>query len=279
MRCDTDLHTHSTASDGSLSPADLVRLAADAQVQRLALTDHDTLAGLDAARRTAETLGIELVDGVEISTSWQRREIHVVGLWVRPEDPGLREALACQQRRRDERAERIGRRLEAKGMPGAWDGARQEAGDGPITRPHFARWLVARGHAPDLPTAFRKWLADGKTGHVSVDWPAIAAAVDWIRAAGGIAVLAHPLKYRLTATRLRQLVHDFAAVGGGALEIPVNERDPGRVSVCARLARESGLRASLGSDFHQPQRWRPTPGMLPELPPDLTPVWSPVPTT
>lgn len=276
MSHDTDLHTHSTASDGALTPAELVGLAARAGVRRLALTDHDTLAGLPAVREAAMAAGLDLVDGVEISSSWGRREIHVVGLWMRPDDPELRAALSGQQQRRDERAERIARRLAGKGMPGALEGARREAGTGPITRPHFARWLVAEGHAPDLPTAFRKWLADGRVGHVSVAWPEIDEVISWIRAAGGVAVLAHPLKYRLTATRLRQLVRDFAGGGGGALEIPVNEQDPERVAVCARLAGEFDLSASLGSDFHQPQRWRPMPGGLPDLPPGLTPVWEPV---
>ncbi len=271
---DIDLHTHTTASDGSLSPTELVRLAHEAGVRRLAVTDHDTVAGLEAARATAAEVGIDLVDGVEISCSWERREIHVLGLWIRPRDSALRAALEGQHARREARAERIARRLAGKGMPGALEGARDQAAGAPVTRPHFARWLVARGHAPDVPTAFRRWLGNGKAASVSVAWPAMAEVIDWIRLAGGVAVLAHPLKYRCTATRLRRLVTDFRAAGGTGLEFPASGADPGQVATCVRLAHETGLAASAGSDFHGPRPWQRTPGGVPHPPTAVTPIWS-----
>ncbi|MDQ2069659.1 PHP domain-containing protein [Natronospira bacteriovora] len=273
MHSDTDLHTHSTASDGRLAPAELVALAAEAGVRRLALTDHDTLAGLPEARAAAEDHGVELVPGLELSCQWRRQEIHVVGLWVDEQSPILTAALAEQAARREQRAERIAHRLEQNRMPGALDGARRLASGATLTRPHFARWLVETGHVPDMPTAFRRWLGRGKPAAVGFQWPPMSEAIDWIRQAGGVAVLAHPLKYRLTSTKLRALLADFAEAGGQAMEVRSGIMDGDRLRHCLARAEEYDLLASMGSDFHAPTRWQPVPGRLPTLPSGTRTVW------
>lgn len=273
MYSDLDLHTHSTASDGQLSPAELVRLAADSGVRRLALTDHDTIDGLEEAETAAAAAGVTLVPGVEISAQWRRQEIHVVGLWVDRHSPALQVALASQQQRRGQRAERIAAKLGQRGIQGSLAGAEALAQGGSLTRAHFARWLVAEGHVPDFPRAFRRYLARGKPAAVGIEWPEIDEVIGWIRAASGVAVLAHPLKYRLTATRLRALMSAFAEAGGGAAEVRSGADSGDRLRHCIALAESRGLLASMGSDFHAPSRWQPSPGRLPELPEGTATVW------
>jgi len=273
MFSDTDLHTHSTASDGRLAPAELLGLAAEAGVARLALTDHDTVAGLDEARQAAAVHGMELVPGVEISAQWSRREIHVVGLWVNDRDPAFLKHLETQAERRRHRAERIAHKLEKRGLKGSLDGAMALTEDGNITRAHFARWMVEAGHVEDFPQAFRRYLGKGKSAAVGIDWPALETVVDWIRQAGGLAVVAHPLKYRLTATRLRALLRDFAEAGGHGMEVRCGGDDAQRLRHCLVQAEESGLLASMGSDFHGPTNWQPSPGRLPTLPSGTATIW------
>jgi len=278
MHSDTDLHTHSTASDGQLAPAELVALAASAGVQRLALTDHDTVAGLPEAQAAADAHEMELVPGVEISCQWRRQEIHVLGLWVDTDCEALGAALASQAARRMERAERIAHKLEKNRMPGALEGACRIADGGSLTRPHFARWMVEAGHAADMPTAFRRWLSRGKPAAVGIQWPEMEDVIAWIRTAGGAPVLAHPLKYRLTATKLRALLADFAEHGGQGMEVRSGYQ-VATDSVRHALARaeDYGLLASMGSDFHAPTRWQPCPGRLPTLPKGTQTVWDHLP--
>jgi predicted metal-dependent phosphoesterase TrpH len=274
MILDIDLHTHSTASDGRLAPAELVAAARAAGVRRLALTDHDTVAGLPEARVACEAHGVELIPGLELSCRWKKLDIHVCGLWIDPLHPALARALSSQSERREDRGERIARRLGHKRMPGALAGARRVAGEAPLGRPHFARWMVDAGHVPDLNTAFRRWLGAGAPAGVATEWPELAEGIAWLHAAGGLAVLAHPLKYRLTATRLRALLADFAEAGGDGLEVSTVRMPPEERRRLAGLARRNGLRGSAGSDFHGPVPWQPAPGGLPPLPEGLEPVWS-----
>lgn len=274
-----DLHCHSTASDGILSPAELVSRAKSQGVTLLALTDHDTVAGLAEARAAGRDLGVGILPGIEFSTRWGRRPVHVVGLNVDPDAPALRRATELRERLRRERAERIAERLEKRGFAGALAGAWALAGDSVLGRPHFARWLVAAGHVEDSGRAFKRYLGAGKIGDVQVDWPPLEETVASIRAAGGQAVLAHPLKYGLTRTRLHRLLLDFTRAGGAAVELlcgrqnPVQTRELQRL--IASLADEEGvppLYASLGSDFHQPdQPWRELGSVY--LPADVEPVW------
>lgn len=273
-----DLHCHSTASDGALSPSAVVARAHERGVELLALTDHDTLEGLDEARGAAAALGMRLVTGVELSCTWGGATIHVLGYGFSPDAPALRAALADLHDGRWRRAEEIGRRLEAKGMPGAFDGARayqQELGDSDNApaRPHFAEFLVRAGHARDRAEAFRKWLGAGKLGDVKQHWPTLEQTIATLKEADAWISLAHACHYDFTRSKRRKLVVDFVAAGGHALEV-VNGMQPAeQVGSLAILAREFGLLASAGSDFHAPGDWSEL-GMYRPLPDDLPPLWT-----
>jgi 3',5'-nucleoside bisphosphate phosphatase len=268
-----DLHTHSNRSDGSLTPAELVARAAAAGVEVLALTDHDTVAGLEEARASAGVHGLRLVPGVEISASWRAQAIHVLGLWVDPGSAQLQSVLAAQGERRRERMRRICARLGKLGLPGAQLLAAVEAHPGLPTRAHLANALVAGGHVNRIEDAFRKYLRSGRAAHVADEWPALALVVGWIRAAGGVASLAHPARYALSAGGRRQLLADFTAAGGGALEVVTGANGAQHVEATAALAMKYGLMGSVGSDFHNPEHiWNPLGRSL-KLPDCVTPVW------
>lgn len=268
-----DLHSHSTASDGTLSPSDLVRRAAAAGVGTLALTDHDTLAGLDEAASQAARLGLGFVPGVEISVTWNVRTVHVVGLNV---DPGAKELRAGLKRMcafRDWRAEEIGRRLAQAGIAGAYQGALGRSSGRLISRTHFARYLVDQGHVESVREVFKKYLVRGKPGFVEGRWARLDEAVGWIRAAGGQAVIAHPARYGLTRTKLRELLQAFVTAGGEGIEVVSGSHSKDDYFTIARHARDFGLLASAGSDYHGPEHPWIELGRLPALPPDCRPIW------
>jgi predicted metal-dependent phosphoesterase TrpH len=268
-----DLHTHSNCSDGSLPPGELVQRAAAAGVLVLALTDHDTIAGIEEAQGAAGRAGIELVPGVEISASWRSQAIHVLGLWIDPAARPLQFMLASQADRRRIRMRKICARLAKLGLPGDALLDAVEASPGVPTRSHLAAALVAGGHVARTDDAFRKYLGAGKAAHFAAEWPALAEVVGWIRGAGGIASLAHPIRYALSAGARRQLLADFAAAGGGALEVVTGGNGAQHSEACAALAVKFGLKGSLGSDFHNPQlAWNPL-GRLAKLPDCVVPVW------
>lgn len=248
-----DFHTHTSASDGALAPRALLDRAAARGVAMLAITDHDTVAGyLDAqAHGLAVHPALQLVPGVEFSCRWSGTTVHIVGLGVDIGHPALRAGLDFLAAARRERGEKIAARLAARGFPGALAGALAEAGSSQLGRPHFAAWLVARGHVRDAGEAFDRLLGQGKTGDVQCCWPELAEAVGWIRDSGGIAVIAHPLKYRFTGMKLRRLVAAFAAAGGEAIEIICGRQQPQQAGQLRRLAGECGLAVSAGSDFHR----------------------------
>jgi predicted metal-dependent phosphoesterase TrpH len=268
-----DLHTHSTASDGTLSPEELILRAAAKGVDVLALTDHDTIDGLAAAERAAHSAGLTLCPGVEISVTWGGRTIHVVGLGVDRSDGGLTAGLARLRDYRLWRAEEIGRRLARNGIEGAFEGARACSNGRLVGRTHFARYLVGQGYAPSVRDLFKHYLVRGKPGHVAGEWASLEAAVAWIRGAGGRAVIAHPARYRFSRTKLRRLIGEFKEVGGVALEVISGSHGPDECLLFARHARENELLASLGSDFHGPENPWVELGRLPPLPPGCTPVW------
>jgi predicted metal-dependent phosphoesterase TrpH len=273
-----DLHTHSTASDGTLAPADLVRRAAAAGLETLALTDHDTTAGLDEAGAAANELSLTLVPGVEISVTWGGQTVHAVGLWIDPNCAELRDGLAGLLDYRHWRAEEIGRRLAKKGIEGAYEGARALSGGTLVGRTHFARYLVGRRLAMDERDCFKRFLTRGNPGHVPGQWASLESAVGWVRAAGGQAVLAHPARYRLTRTKLLRLLGELKELGGSGLEVVCSSHSRDDAYNFAQHAREQGLLASAGSDFHAPQsvpsqqRWIDL-GRLPPLPPGCIPIW------
>ncbi|MEL7449400.1 MAG: PHP domain-containing protein [Pseudomonadota bacterium] len=268
-----DLHTHSTASDGTLSPSALVAHAHAAGVRTLALTDHDCTDGIAEAQHRAAALGMRLVPGTEISVRWERRTLHVLALNPDIDDPTLRAGLDQQAASRDARARAIGHRLDKLGIAGAYEGARSLAAESMITRAHFARHLVAAGHCPDMNSAFKRWLGNGKRANVSADWAPLEDVLDWIGAAGGIAVLAHPTTYGLTGARMRRLLDAFSQTGGAAMEVVCGNAHPSVVETLAGYARRFGLAASVGSDFHTPDNPWVQPGRLRALPSGLQPVW------
>jgi len=268
-----DLHTHSNCSDGALTPDELVASAAAAGVLALALTDHDTVAGLEQAQRSAGVHGISLVPGVEISASWRAQAIHVLGLWIDPASPELQSALCAQGERRQVRMRKICARLEKLGLPGTELLAAVQASPGVPTRAHLANAMVAGGHVDRAEEAFRKYLGAGKRAHVAADWPALDAVVGWIRAAGGVAALAHPARYALSGGARRRLLGEFAAAGGAALEVVSGANGAQHAEGLAALAVKHGLMGSVGSDFHSPQlTWNPLGRSL-KLPDCVTPVW------
>lgn len=268
-----DLHCHSTASDGALSPEALVARAASQGVSHLALTDHDTIAGLELARNAASEAGLSLINGVELSCVWRSHTIHVVGLDFDEQDPGFLAALEQQNENRWQRARMIADRLSRLNVDHLLDRATEAAGGGVPGRPHFAEVLVEDGVVPKLAQAFKRYLGTGKPGDVKACWPELSEVVQWIVSAGGIAILAHPRKYRLTATRLRALTSDFSRAGGQGIEVSVSGQSSGDLGFVAELARRENLWASQGSDFHFPGAPWCELGRIMKMPEGLEPVW------
>ncbi len=252
-----DLHSHTTASDGCLTPEALVHRAVEMRVGTLAITDHDTTAAIAPAREeiSRSGLALNLIPGVEISTVWENHEIHIVGLNIDITHPLMCEFLAQQTERRNQRAQLIAERLEKAQIPGALEGAQQLAQGGAVTRGHFARFLVECGKASSMADVFKKYLARGKTGYVPPQWCTIEQAIDVIHHSGGKAVLAHPGRYNLSAKWLKRLVAHFAEHHGDAMEVAQCQQSPNERTQLATLARQHHLWASQGSGFHQPCPW------------------------
>lgn len=272
-RIDADLHSHSRVSDGTLAPSEVVRRAHAAGVRLLALTDHDDLGGTAEAHDEAQRLGIAFVCGVEVSVSWGGETVHVVGLRLDPENRTLGQGLAVTRSGRNERALAMGESLAGVGIEGAYEGAlRHVTNPALVGRTHFARFLVERGVCVDLREVFRRYLVEGKPGFVPHRWASLEDAVGWIVGAGGVAVLAHPARYRLDAAALDALIDEFRALGGTAIEVVCGSHGRDDQRRFAAIASRRGLLASRGSDFHDPGE-RADFGQLPPLPVGLVPVW------
>ncbi len=270
-----DLHCHSTASDGTLSSSALVARAARQGVHCLAITDHDDISGLAEARQAATGTSVRLVNGVELSALWNRRTVHIVGLFFDAGSSALQEALAAVRAARHQRADAIARALAQTGIGGALEGARRfVTNEALISRTHFARFLVDRGHVSSKQKAFDRYLGQGKPAYVPPPWPALADSIGTLHAAGGIAVLAHPGRYPLTDTAMRRLLSEFRDNGGDAIEVFSSSHTPPQNERFVEYARFYGFKASLGSDFHDPGESRIDLGALPPLPLGLVPVWS-----
>jgi predicted metal-dependent phosphoesterase TrpH len=267
-----DLHSHSTASDGTLAPAALVARAHAQAVRVLALTDHDTTAGLDEAARAAAGLGVELVPGIELSAECSGRSLHVVGLGLDPAAPPLRGLIDELARIREARAERMAASLAKAGVAGALEGARRLVAGGVPTRTHFARYLVEQGAAPDVGAVFKRYLVRNRPGYVRAEWPDLSRAVRVLRSAGGIAVLAHPHSYGWTGAWSRRLLQAFMDAGGQGVEVACGNSTRESLRTWAGHARRFGLLASAGSDFHAPGGFTEL-GRTPPLPEDVRPVW------
>ncbi len=269
-----DLHMHSTASDGALSPEALVARAAGNGVQIMALTDHDTVAGQQAAREAAVQFGVQYVHGVEISVTWGGETIHVVGLDFDPTHAGLADILAGIRDGRLGRARAMADGLVAHGLPDLFDEAMSHAENpGLIGRTHFARALVARGLCPDMNSVFQRYLTPGKPGYLAHTWASLSQAVGAIRGAGGVAVLAHPARYRLSAIGLWALIDEFKTLGGSAVEVVTGSHTDREARRFQQLAVEHKLHASRGSDFHAVGESRFDVGAVPPLPDATRPVW------
>lgn len=269
-----DLHSHSTESDGTLSPSALIHHAVAQGVQVLALTDHDVTDGLAEAAQTAAQTGITLIPGVEISVTWGHQLIHIVGLNIDYGNETLQKGLAGLREFRIWRAQEIGRRLEKRGISGAYEAVRHQAEGASIGRTHFARYLVEQGKARDVQNAFDHYLKRGKPAYVAGQWASLEDAVSWIKAAGGQAVIAHPARYALSATRFRDLLGEFKAVGGEALEVVSGSFPHGATSALANYAQRFELLASVGSDYHGPGQSPNELGKVPMLPEECIPVWA-----
>ncbi len=267
-----DLHTHTNASDGTLSPQELVREARAANVGMLAITDHDTLAGYQQVSSLV-TGTLQLIPGIELSAQWHKTGVHVVGLNIDPDSDSLRQIIATQQQARRARATIIAERLAKRGLGDLLAQADQAAELGNIGRPHFAHALVTNGVVRTFSEAFNKYLGNGKIGDVPANWLSLATIVQGIKDAGGVAVLAHPDKYAVTQSKLMRLIDDFKAAGGQALEVISGRQTMSRTRELGALCSHKGLRASCGSDFHKPgQSWADL-GRHGLLPDNCRPVW------
>jgi predicted metal-dependent phosphoesterase TrpH len=269
-----DLHCHSTVSDGLLTPTQLVERAATRGVSMLALTDHDDLGGLDEARCVANKKNIIFINGVEISVTWRNRTLHIVGLDVDPKHLPLVKGLEAIRSGRITRAGNIAAQLDKFGVQGSLEGAYYYAGEGGlIGRTHFARFLAEQGYAKNVKSVFKKYLVKDKPGYVSHQWAALSDAVDWICGSGGKAVIAHPARYKLGNDLLDELLFEFRALGGSAIEVITASHTPEQSLLFAHHANRMGLLASRGSDFHGPGESYFDLGRMPEFPVECMPVW------
>ncbi|BBE09365.1 PHP domain-containing protein [Mycoavidus cysteinexigens] len=269
-----DLHCHSNCSDGVLTPAEVARYAYAGGVKLWSLTDHDELSGQHAAHQAATALGMQYVCGVEISVTWAERTVHVVGLNFNPDCAALVNGLAEARRGRVARAQAMATELAKVGIKDAYAGALRYASNPDlIARTHFARYLVEAGFAPSLPAVFKRYLIEGHPGFVPHCWAQLTDAISWINAAGGVAVLAHPGRYRFTPREFEILLTTFKELGGKAIEVITGSHTKQQYQEYAQIARHYGFWASRGSDFHAPKESRTALGSLPALPADLTPVW------
>lgn len=276
---DFDLHCHSTFSDGTLTPTEIVARASERGVTMLALTDHDDTDGLVEARTAADQCGMTFINGVEISVSWRKHTLHIVGLGIDPNYEPLVQGLGQVRSGRGERARKMADELAKIGIGGVLQGAYKfTTNPNMIGRTHFARYLVESGHCKDVKSVFNRYLASGKPGYVPHQWADLADAISWIRGSGGIAVLAHPGRYMvgkhsMGKQTMRELLGVFVELGGGAVEVVTGSHTPPQYAEFARYAEEFGLLCSCGSDFHGPEESYRDLGRLPDLPLGCRPVW------
>ena len=267
-----DFHCHTTASDGSLSPPELLDLAQEREIDMLSITDHDTLEAYQQLHQVNNS--IQIIPGIELSSQWNRRGVHIVGLNVGLSSPSILEAVEKQSTARRERAAKIAEKLERFGFEDCLAGALSFASSPEqIGRPHFARYLVKIGAVSNIQQAFKRYLGAGKAGDIKDQWADPETVIGWIRDAGGVAVLAHPTKYKLTRTKLIELLTDFKAAGGEAMEVISGSQVPSVTRDMARLCQNMGFDASCGSDFHAPNQEWAALGKVAPLPENCSPIW------
>jgi len=267
-----DLHSHTLVSDGSLSPVQLLQRAQANAVDILAITDHDSIDAYQQIGHQALN-GLQLIAGIELSTQWRGVGVHIVGLNIDLTSASILSGVAQQEQARSERAQLIYQRLTKLGLAVDFERVKEIANQSNIGRPHFAQHLVEMGAVKNMATAFKKYLGDGKPGDVKQCWAELPQIVEWIVGAGGVAVLAHPLKYKLTRTKLSALLDDFIAAGGSGMEVVSGQQNKDETNKLARLCNEKNLLASCGSDFHQPSQWSEI-GTMAAFPSECEPVWA-----
>ena len=269
-----DLHCHSVVSDGTLTPEALAERAISNGVELWALTDHDEIGGQARAAAAAKAVGMRYITGVEISVTFLGKTVHIVGLGIDTDNPDLREGLEQTRGGRRLRAQDMADGLAKVGIKGAFEGALQYVGNPDlISRTHFARHLVETGVCKETNEVFRKYLTEGKPGYVEHRWATLKDAVGWITGAGGMAVVAHPARYKFTPNEEFALFTEFKGHGGRGVEVVTGSHSAAEYVTYAATAQEFGLAASRGSDFHSPLESHTELGTLPYLPGGLTPVW------
>ncbi|VAW75227.1 FIG00031715: Predicted metal-dependent phosphoesterases (PHP family) [hydrothermal vent metagenome] len=268
-----DLHCHSTASDGTMSPQELVELAESVDIQQLALTDHDCVDGISSAMQVSKVSDLRIIPGVEISVSWQGITVHILGLNIDWKNAELCRGLESIQQFRIVRAEGIAEGLEQAGIEGALEGATVLAGSSLLSRTHFAQFLINEGKARKMQDVFKRYMVKGKPGYVPGEWVSLETALKWIHNAGGLASIAHPARYKLSAGKLRQLIEEFMSFGGQGLEIVSGSHTDKQNHGMASYARRYNLYGSIGSDFHgEHHPWRKM-GLTAAVPDGVFPVW------
>ena len=269
-----DLHCHSVVSDGTLTPEDLAARAKANGVELWSLTDHDEIGGQHRAAAAALSQGLAYLTGTEISVTFAGTTVHIVGLGFDPDNTALAQGLAATRGGRGERAQEMAAQLAQVGIHGAYEGALKFVGNPElISRTHFARFLVETQVCRDTNEVFRKYLTEGKPGYVPHRWATLGDAVRWITEAGGLAVIAHPARYKFTANEEYALFSEFKAHGGAGVEVVTGSHTAAEYVTYAAMAEEFGLAASRGSDFHSPDESHTDLGTLPYLPGHLTPIW------
>lgn len=269
-----DLHCHSLQSDGVLTPEALAERAFERQVDLWALTDHDELSGVARARKAAASLGIAFLGGVEISVTWASRTIHVVGLGVDENNQTLQNGLAQMRQSREQRSHIMAQKLEQVGIPDAYAGALSYVRNPDlVSRTHFARYIVERGYGSSMQAVFDQYLSETGVAFVPTQWANLEEALTWIDAAGGVAVIAHPGRYKYTELEFDALFTEFKSLGGKAIEVNTGSHRPDQNAYYAKLANDYGFLASIGSDFHGPSESRVDLGTVTPLPKHVIPVW------
>jgi len=268
-----DLHCHSTASDGALTPTELINRACQQGVSTVSLTDHDTINGQAEAIKAAKACGLHFIPGIEISTTWENKCFHILGLNIDPENPVLIGGIKSLQTLRSERAKKIAQKLAKQGILNAYEAVIELAQGGMVTRAHFAEFLLSDGYVSSQQQAFDRYLGKGHPAFVATTWADLEQAVNWITEAGGIAVVAHPMRYTMTASWMRRFLTFFKAVGGQGIEVITGRCNEDEIRRVVHYAQQFDLSASVGSDFHTPKNQWIELGRLYPLPNNVTPVW------
>ena len=268
-----DLHSHSTASDGALSPEDLILRAKEKGVTCLALTDHDTVAGLSAAQEAAKKVDLQFINGIEFSCTWNKKTFHIVGLGIDPSNPKLLAGIDSIQSIRIARAKKISQKLEKQKINGAYEAILAESSTTMVTRSHFADFLLKHDYVSTKQGAFDAYLGQGKSAFVNTEWATLEDTLHYIKSAGGVAVLAHPMRYKMTASWMRRFLTAFKAEGGLGMEIITGRNNPDEIRRSLHFAKQFDLYGSVGSDFHSPKNKWVELGRLAALPVNIKPIW------